>query len=109
MLYLSLFGGYAPKWAERERVSSADEIRAVYEGDIAKQTKLVISKQGYKPFYNGFRGFSIHNILPHQKELICMGQVNKVEVAPDLGEGASVKQSKRQGSKDAFWEYSFWE
>lgn len=39
--------------------STADDIREVYESEIAQKSRLVESKFGPGAFYGGFKGFSI--------------------------------------------------
>lgn len=43
-------------------MSTDEEIRAVYEQDIAEKTQLVESKFGKAPFYDNFDGFSIGHL-----------------------------------------------
>jgi hypothetical protein len=43
-------------------MSTDEEIRAVYDEDIARQTNIVWNKLGKAPFYENFDGFSFENI-----------------------------------------------
>jgi len=43
-------------------MSTDEEIREVYDRDIAEQTKIVYDRQGPTPFYDGFMGFQIENL-----------------------------------------------
>ena len=40
-------------------MSDSEEIRAVYEDDIAMMSYIVERRRGKKPFYDNFRGMSI--------------------------------------------------
>jgi hypothetical protein len=53
-------GESAPFW---EYMSTEEQIREVYEGDIAEQTKNVFNRSGCSPFYDNFNGFQIEGLF----------------------------------------------
>lgn len=51
-------------------MSSSEEIREVYEGDIARQTRVVFNRQGIKPF--------VEDDLPAQDIYPRMGELTEI-------------------------------
>lgn len=52
-------------------MSTVDEIREVYDGDINQQSLLVVRKYGPGAFYEGFRGMSISRYHPEEFMEMC--------------------------------------
>ena len=54
-------------------MSSDEEIRAVYEQDIADKTRLVYGKSGAMPFYDGFSGFQVEELFQELgiEKIVC--------------------------------------
>jgi hypothetical protein len=54
-------------------MSTDEEIREVYEADIAEKTRIVRGKHGEVPFYDGFQGFHTFGLYDglHLEEIVC--------------------------------------
>lgn len=62
-------------------MSTDEEIREVYEGDIGRQSSRVLRKFGPEAFYSGLKGMRIKETLPAEFEELCAA-VNRADNAP---------------------------
>jgi hypothetical protein len=52
-------------------MSSSEEIRGVFERDIAEMSRVILNKSGPAPFYEGFRGMRVEGVLPDEFIEVC--------------------------------------
>jgi hypothetical protein len=43
-------------------MSTSEQIRAVFDEEICKKSRIVLNKYGTAPFFDGFRGFTIESL-----------------------------------------------
>ncbi len=67
-------------------MSSSEGIRGVFERDIAEMSRVILSKSGPAPFYEGFRGMRVESVWPDEFIEVC-GAIARAdnEYAPKRG------------------------
>jgi hypothetical protein len=60
-------------------MSSDREIREVFDRDIAEMSRVVLSKSGPAPFYEGFRGMRVESVLPDEFIEVC-GAIERADM-----------------------------
>jgi hypothetical protein len=62
-------------------MSTAEEIREVFEGEIEYRTRVVMNKYGPAPFYDGLVGMGIQGVLPEEFLEVCAATGRADEVS----------------------------